>query len=191
MTAIVAPCGGGLFSIVFGIIALVQIRRTRQRGKGLAIAGLITTGACAVAIPVIALLVAANTTQPRDDDGRIAHDGLVSVDSLRAGDCLNGLAEQISFRVPGVPCDEPHEGEVYGVFSLSGGDWPGEEAITSESRNTCLNLLAGYSSTASYDDQVTVYRLEPTRPGWGAGDREVVCIAYFLDGPRTGSVADS
>lgn len=55
----IAPfCGAGTFSVVFGIIALVQIKRTRERGKGLAIGGLVATGAWLAAIAV-ALIVAA------------------------------------------------------------------------------------------------------------------------------------
>lgn len=46
--------GGVLLSVIFGCIALVKIRKAGQRGKGLAVAGLVLS---AVWVLIIALAV--------------------------------------------------------------------------------------------------------------------------------------
>jgi hypothetical protein len=44
---------------------------------------------------------------------------------------------------------------------------------------------------AAYDDEsVEILYLAPNQFSWLTGDREVACIARFLDGRRTGSLAD-
>jgi hypothetical protein len=52
---------GLLLSVVFGFVALSQIKKTRESGRGLAIAGLILSGLWAL---VIALFVVAAVTIP-------------------------------------------------------------------------------------------------------------------------------
>jgi hypothetical protein len=188
VTGIVAPLGGGLLSIIFGIVALVQIRRRRQRGKGLAIAGLAITAAYLAAIAVLITVSLLNSSPMRNDNGEIIRSGSVEADSLRVGDCLEDL-DGTGIDLPGLPCAEPHLAEVYAVFDMDG-DWPGEHTVTARAGESCADHLAIASLDAFEDRAVEVYYFSPTRASWLLGDREVVCVAYFLDGERTGSIFD-
>ena len=67
------------------------------------------------------LLVAAGCTTAvaRDDDGAIVERGALSVFSMRVGDCFDDPDHLIAGEllelgeVPGVPCAEPHDNEVF------------------------------------------------------------------------------
>lgn len=188
---ILAPCVG-LLSVVFGIVALVQLRRRPQAGKGMAIAGLVLTGLWTVAT-VVTVLALDRTTVDRDPDtGTITSGGEVSVLSLQPGDCVNGLEDgSLSLTLPAVPCDEPHEAEVYSVFDVTlDGGWPGEDPILDEAQSRCLEDLERDFPETYADDQVDIFYVYPSEDTWRNGDREVVCLAYYLDGRRTGSIVD-
>jgi hypothetical protein len=187
---ILALCGVGLLSVIFGIIALVQIKKTGQKGRGMAIAGIAITGAW-VAVGVVAaiVVVAIGVGAERDDDGIITDGGRMNITALRPGDCIEELREGRAIdTVPAVPCSEPHIGEVYATFDLADGDWPGEDIVFEEAELGCLDLLFDHSQTAFDDETVDIFYIHPTRTTWRTGDREVVCITYYLDGPRTGSI---
>lgn len=192
---LLAPCGAGLLSIVFGIIALVQIKRTPRPGKWLAIGGLAATGAWLVAIPTVVLVGGVDGSGDQDGSGQVAEASWAWVDprSLVPGDCVDGLSGAEAGAVTDmltVPCAQPHDGEVYARFSVLEYDaWPGDAVLVAAAEGGCLDELAAYSP-ASYDDpQVRFFYLHPTQASWRLGYREITCIAYFLDGRRTGSLS--
>lgn len=188
---ILAPCGVGLLALIFGIIALVQIKQSGQKGRGMAITGLALTGVWAV-LGVILVVVLLVLGAGADGDGEAATSGEVGIDSLLPGDCVERLEEgSITTTVPTVPCAEPHAGEVYAIFDLTDGDWPGDEAVWEEAETGCIDRLFGYSPTAYEDEQVDIFYVHPTSESWEIGDREVVCVTYYLDGLRTGSIEGS
>ncbi|NEE03394.1 DUF4190 domain-containing protein [Phytoactinopolyspora halotolerans] len=173
----------------FGIAALVHIRQRRQRGRGMAIAGLVLSGAWAVGI-VAAIMLTVIDLAERDSDGTITDGGDVSVMSVHVGVCFVNLEEAAEIsRLPAVPCSEPHVAEVFGVFDLPEGEWPGMEAIGEQADSRCAEILIEYSSTAYEDPGVGLFHLHPLESMWPR-DREIVCIAYALDGAVTGSYAD-
>jgi hypothetical protein len=190
---VLTPCGGlpGLLSVIFGITALVQIRRTGEKGKGLAIGGLAATGLWTVAIAlVVAAIVAYDASPSRSDDGQVSAESRISIDDLTTGDCLDDLPDgDRVLRITVVPCDQPHVAQVYDTLSLPDGDWPGEDAVFAEADDGCLDRLMAFPE--AYDDtSVEVLYFHPTQLSWRAGDREITCVAEYLDGPRTGSLLD-
>lgn len=181
--------GGILFGVIFGIIALVQIRRRGQKGRGLAIAGLVLSGLWAIILGVGAALVIMDEAD-RDPSGEITREGSVPATSMQVGDCLENLEEASAISsLPAVPCSEPHEGEVFGLFDLPTGDYPDQASMESQASTRCSELLRAYSAAAFDDPSVGLFYLYPLESGW-PDDREVVCIAAALDGPVTGSYAD-
>jgi hypothetical protein len=167
--------GGVLFSVIFGIVALVKVRKTGQSGKGLAIAGLVLSGVWLLVIGTAIILA--------------AKDGKVSVDRLRTGDCIKTLSESDTvYRMPVVPCTQPHQGEVYGEFDLTRGDYPGDTAIETEAFTQCETLLERYAPQA-VDFAGDLFYLYPRSTDWRRGDRTVTCIAYS-DPAVTGSLKD-
>ena len=64
------------------------------------------------------------TQADRDSSGAIVDAGNIGAFQLRSGDCFNDAGfsfegeEEIS-SLPGVPCSQPHDNEVYAVFDVS------------------------------------------------------------------------
>ncbi len=184
--------GGILLSVVFGIVALVQTRRTGQSGRGMAVTGLVLSGLWLVGLVAVGVTVYL-TGADRDDEGTVTTGGRVSATSVHVGDCLNDLQDSQSVAgFPAVPCSEPHEGEAFALFDLPEGDFPGVDEVFDTAQQECTDRLAGYSQSAYDDPDVSFYIIYPQQANWTRGDREVVCIAVGPEGTtRTGSIKDT
>ena len=174
---------------VFGFVALSQIKRTGQAGRGMAIAGIVLSGVWVIVIAlVIATIVLTGAT--RGEGGEISAGGDISVEDLSLGDCLNDLEEGTQLSVSAIPCAEPHEAQVYAVTDMEAGPYPGDEAITAETERRCLDLMQTDFPDAFADESVQVFFFHPTSASWAQGDQEIVCVALYVDGPRQGSLLD-
>ncbi|WP_406174949.1 DUF4190 domain-containing protein [Streptomyces sp. NBC_00996] len=182
-----APLG-----LIFGAVALLQISRNGQRGKGLAIAGISVSGAVLLLVGLAAPLIDFKvwTLPARSDSGEAAGPGWTTVHSLTAGDCFDpgsGLPERDTLALGGasvrlVPCDESHRGEVYGTFALSGeGEFPGRDGIAAIARPRCVRLFLDYSMDPMAFGRLQTYYFHPDERGWDAGRRTVVCWVARLD----------
>ena len=99
------------------------------------------------------------TQADRDASGAIVDSGNVDAFAMRLGDCFDNtpaLASETGGQVsmlPGVPCSEPHDNEVYAIFDVDYDAFPGDEPMaelafekkklsdrtTGLSRNTSFN----------------------------------------------------
>ncbi|WP_164842355.1 DUF4190 domain-containing protein [Actinoplanes solisilvae] len=181
--------GGGLLGIIFGIVALVQIKKRPQGGRGLAIAGLVISG-----VWLLVYLVACGFAIASDDgDDKAANsvgsgNNRVSVYNLREGDCVGDLGDKDTvYDVPVVKCSVSHEGEVFGTFELPTGAWPGEDKVYSLADAGCAKRLDSYASGPV--DDLEYFPLTPVKSEWPK-DRGVTCIATDPSGPRTTSLRD-
>ncbi len=191
--------GGILLSVIFGCIALSQIKRSGQDGRGMAVAGLIlsgvwTLGWVALIVAAIATTPAASVSDPLvggTTSGSVpstAPDRVAATD-LQVGECVNDVHDTTSLlSLPAVPCTAAHEGEVYAVFSLPAGPYPGQAAIDAQTQDQCRARLATYSPSAPTDPEVGISFVYPFERNWNAGDRQVVCIATAESGTTTGSI---
>lgn len=184
--------GGVLLSVIFGFVALSQIKRRGQGGRGLAIAGLSLSGAWVVGIVAIAVIAALTSSTGTDGPTTsLADSGDVKVQQLAPGQCLNGLEESSAIRdLPVVPCAQPHEGEVFAVFELPDGDYPGDQEVAKLAEDGCVDRLETHAPKAADDPDVTIYFLHPTRSSWRLGDQGVACVAMSGTGKVTGSIQD-
>lgn len=179
--------GGILLSVIFGLIALRQIKRTGQRGRGLAIAALAISGVWVVLV----IVVVAVTEADRDESGSITNSGELSVEDLEVGDCLNNLVEDEAVTtVDAVSCSASHEAEVYASIMVPDGDWPGIEGMSQQATNRCADDLAENFPKVYEDRTVEIFFFAPNSASWRFGDREITCVAQYTDGPRTGSLRD-
>jgi hypothetical protein len=190
IAALVLGLCAGPLGLVFGLIALSQIRRTGEGGRGMAIAGVVLGSLVTVLLALLvisAVLVVAGNAATRDDSGTIDRRGPVALVDLRVGDCIEDL-DGADLRVAAfaVPCREPHEGEVFAVFDLPAGPYPGEDRIAEIAYEECVTRLGDYSATAAADPDVGLFHFAPQSRGWALGDREIVCIATWDTGPRAG-----
>ncbi|HEX6871244.1 MAG TPA: DUF4190 domain-containing protein [Micromonosporaceae bacterium] len=177
--------GGVLFAVLFGVMALVQVRKRPQKGRGLAIAGLSAAGVWLLVIAgAIALGVASGAD--RNGSGEIVGSGRVTVDSLRPGDCISGVKEGMVRSMTAVPCAEPHDGEVFALFDLAAGTFPGEVEVARLAEEGCTDRFDAYAADGGDYEELGLYYLTPTRTDW-LTDRSVLCIASY-SAPITGSI---
>ena len=175
-------------AIAFAVVALVQVRRNGQRGRGLAIAALAVSGAW-IAVWAVIFTLAFTGQVDRDQAGRIVKAGDLELTEIRAGDCLDGVTrDEVPTTVRGVPCAQPHDAEVFGVFDLPDGRYPDESTLTRLATSGCDELRAGYSTSAASDPTLQPVYLTPIEEDWPR-DRRVVCLLFGV-GKQTGSLRD-
>ena len=170
--------------LILGIIALVQIRRRGERGKGMAIAGAVLSSVG------LALWVVSLSTNVASDFWEGFKDGAVgSSFSLAKGDCFDVPGSNFDenvYDVDEVPCTGEHEGEVFAVVPLSGGDFPGDDRVTDIAEDKCWTLQDAYVLDHwSLPPEADVYYLTPTAESWDWGDREITCVYSHTDESAT------
>ncbi|MET8568459.1 DUF4190 domain-containing protein [Streptomyces sp. NPDC004783] len=177
--------------LVLGLVALGQIRKKGERGKGLAVAGSLLSSVGLVLWAVsLSTGVASDVWQSFKDAAR----GEGTAYALSPGQCFttpSGSLQGVTYDVDEVPCDQEHDGEVFAAFDLPGGAYPGDGEITRSADDRCYGLRDGYAMDRwALPADVDVYYLTPTRESWRAGDREITCLFGNTDerGTLTGSL---
>lgn len=164
--------------LVLGIVALVQIKRRGERGKGMAVAGMVMSS---IGVVLLALTVA--TGGARDfwegfEDA--AGDSGGSAFSLEVGECFDtagGSLKGVTIDVDEVPCTREHDAEVFAEFEMSEGDYPGQDEAADEADRRCYLLRNTYAMDSwAVPEDVAVYSFTPTAQSWRVGDREVSCL---------------
>jgi hypothetical protein len=179
--------GGVFLAVIFGFVALSQIRKRPQNGRGLAIAGLIISGLWVLIFCVTAgLMTAASNLASDQRDSIVDSNGNPALDpsarfpgnKLEAGDCLKSFdeSEQIS-QFPAISCEAPHDGEVIGTFDLTGSSYPSAETIRARAEEECAALAQAYIDPAHPAlDSLEVQYLYPVAVSWDKGERKVICV---------------
>ena len=86
-----------------------------------------------------------------------------------------------------VDCAKPHADEVYAVFVMPDGPFPGAAAVQ-EFKDKCnREALAAYSAAEANSPVQHTSRRFPDEKSWATGDRSVACMVAS-DPPTTGSV---
>ena len=176
-----------LLSLIFGIIALRQIPRRRQRGRGLAIAGLAVSGGWVVLLVSLILLGTATTPGKQSGTGPTASPSAgpsgtqtANVFSLRTGECFqNPPASQtvlgITY-VTVVPCTTPHNAQVFVQFAATGGSYPGSAALKRQADLGCHTRITGTVQNSKITDTMTLRYLYPLPTSWADGHRTITCL---------------
>ncbi|MDT7763730.1 MAG: hypothetical protein QOC63_3150 [Mycobacterium sp.] len=145
--------------VIFGIIALVEAKRGRRAGPGLALAAIVISvlwaaGAAGFYIVRHTSDLVVGTTQ--------------SGETLSVGECVDetpqgqlGGAEAGGKRPVG--CDEPHSDEVFAILSLS--YFPGGIADLDEIVVNCQSQLQKYSPSVAREPGVQIVWQHPARTG--------------------------
>lgn len=122
----------------------------------------------------------------RDEAGAITESGGLGVFKMKVGDCIGlpGDDAEEAQSVEGVPCAEPHDGQVYDEFTLTSADLPGKDELSDLAFNGCAErFFPATGMTMEQAEQHDIYFFTPTRESWDAlGDRLVTCIVISLDG---------
>ncbi len=193
--AIAALCCGllGIFplaaiaAIVLGIVALSQLQRRIQRGRGMAIAGIVLGGLWLVGWTA-ALIFAASVDQPTPDpSGAVTRQSGTFVDNLRAGDCFSysgGKGDEVDL-VSVVPCASPHEAQVVITFELPDGPYPGEDEVIDAAEKGCTDKADPLLTDRAYENLEPAF-FYPDSFTW-RGDRTVTCVIEAPSGTTTGT----
>ncbi|MFD5025294.1 DUF4190 domain-containing protein [Streptomyces sp. NPDC058373] len=182
--------------LILGAFALPSVKRRRERGKGLAVAGMILSS-CGLALWTV-MLATGGFSSFMEGFREGMREGAGSAFSLRTGDCFDvpggqGLEGEM-YDVDKVDCARPHDGEVFGVFDLPDGDaYPGEDRIDAIADRRCTALVDGYAGSTAEElpEEVFVFYYLPTPESWALDDREVSCIFGKDGGKLTGSLGET
>ena len=158
--------GGTILSVLFAVVALFQLRDSRQRGRGLAIAALVISAAW---IAIITSLIAY---------GLSAQGANVRAIDLKTGDCVKDTAEgRLPTWVKRVRCDRPHFGEAFAVLTLPDATtYPGDQSLRARA-DECGPTFFDYAPNSPEGPTFRVAVAYPTADGWANGERSVVCVA--------------
>lgn len=153
---------------------------------------LVTVGAAAITLSGCSLLgqLTGGETATRDDSGEVVEgNDNTDVFTLQVGDCLNdATASDTVETIPTVPCDEPHDSEIYASIIMSGDTYPGDDVVVAEADAGCLDAFAGFAGI-EYDSSLYYFSYYfPTEGSWAGGDREILCTIYDEAGQVTGSL---
>jgi len=185
---VLSLCGGWVVSVVFGIIALVQIKRSGGRGRAIAVVSLVLS-VVGIAGAATAVAVFVSSLPSRDGSGHIDRVATVDVYRLETGDCIASFdASRVNDRVDAVPCAQPHHAEVFAVFALPDGAYPGEEKARDLAVAGCAHRVHDPAQPFTGADSLHTFAFAPSRLSWTLRDRDVVCLAYDPEHVRTSSL---
>ncbi len=183
--------------IIAGAVALAQIKRTGEKGRGLAIGGIIAGGVitvltilATVAFVLFAILgagVAASSADPFDLPAEPGDGGVTigpseqapgDLYTLAVGACLDDIPSGFISPSNLVDCAQPHTYEVFGSFFLDDGAFPGDDAIESSAYEGCDAAYPDYVGV-TWDQSALAYSfVSPSEETWAEGDREISCLLY-------------
>jgi hypothetical protein len=181
--------GGVLFSPLFGLIALAKIKRTGQRGRGLAVAGLVLSG---VWLLVLAVVFGVN---------RYVVHRAEDVVALRIGQCfdLPAAGGDDAF-VPGpiatLPCEQAHRAEMVGWVSPgdelgNAGGYPGAAALVQLAESGCPSVSRDYVlDPLSLPADVHPRWYVPRASEWVRGGQSITCFLVADRSPVSRSLRE-
>ncbi|HDH03663.1 MAG TPA: hypothetical protein ENH15_05405 [Actinobacteria bacterium] len=117
-----------------------------------------------------------------------------NVFDLAVGTCFNDgdLSEVEITDVPVVDCAEPHDNEVYYLFDMADGLFPGVDQVSATAFEGCVAAFDSYVGLDYASSELVATFLAPSSGSWEEDDREVVCFLYQIDLDKlTGTMRDS
>lgn len=189
VAAFIAPPVG----LILSLVALGQTGPGKRGGRPIAIAGAILGGVFTVVwiIAIIAVSIVLNRTLDDVAEADAAEPAGREIIAFTLGQCFNDGSEKGTVGAT-VDCDQPHDNQVYHVFNVAdAAAFPGDDVIGDEAENRCDAAFDRFVGVDYYESQYYSSSILPSAETWAAGDREVACFLYTLDGPTTGSAQDS
>lgn len=159
-------------ALILGIIALVRIPTTREKGRGLAVAGIVL--ACLWVVGIGLVIGFADPDPERDASGQVTATADVAPEKLRVGDCVAEVKEGEVQDIKVQPCSQPNGGKVFAVFDLPKGAFPGLEAVQADAEKGCTDRWKQLGEQAT--DLSDIFYLHPTEDSWSLGDHSVSCL---------------
>lgn len=135
----------------------------------------------------------------RDPTGAIVRSGDIDAFEIRLGDCFDDGAaaateeDELVSEVPGVPCSQPHDNEVFAVYDVELEAYPETDELSDIAFDGCVQRFEAYVGRDYQSSALDVSTLFPTQETWRElNDREVICYLYDIDFNKLeGSMKDS
>ncbi len=148
-----------------------------------------------LSVVVVVAIVAANAGKATRSaaTGVITHRGHLNAFSLRVGDCFdNPTGAHTVDTVTALPCNQPHNAQIYAKFKLTGSDhsYPGTAVVAQRARSGC-NARIGSVDKAITTGAMTLRILLPEKTSWTAGHRTVSCMIVNPTATLTTSLLNS
>lgn len=130
---------------------------------------------------------------PRDEEsGQVTESSNIDIFSLKVGDCKMASGTGMIEDTDVVPCDQPHDEEVFFEFKVDDGEFD-DAAITAAAETQCYGQpftdFVGLDYNSSSLDAAYI---SPSKDTWEQlNDRVVQCIIADPAGQTTGSLKGS
>ncbi|XVU21617.1 DUF4190 domain-containing protein [Actinoplanes sp. CA-054009] len=175
----------GLISIILAIVGLRQSRRNGdKRGKVFAIIALCICGLWISAIAVVAGIAIARDAADgpdRDATGVLRGERSLSIDNMRAGDCVKDLLNDTGDYFDALPCSSPHSSELFAKFDLP-------KATEAQAEAGCAKRFVTYAGAKPPADAKYILFTARMEELGETGDPGVLCFAHQRSGTTTGSL---
>ncbi|MFF4366268.1 septum formation family protein [Streptomyces sp. NPDC001594] len=169
--------------VVFALVALAQIGRRHERGRALAVVGLVVSlltsavmlyGLASYTRPFLERL-GSSRPAPEPVEGQLTDTG-----RLRPGDCFNvpggDLLDETPFTYR-TDCARVHDAEVTAATTLGPGPFPGASKLKDTATDACWKAQDAYAMDSwALPGYAEMYYFAPTREAWRAGDRRLICL---------------
>ena len=209
----IAIAGWALLAVGF-VMSLISLFLRGRKWPG--ITGLVIAVVGAILAAAVSFLVAATTSSPDTDgtsfgtpserptDGGTATESqdpssiegaeMVPFADLEVGDCLPLVEygeDELVFELPVVPCEQPHTDEVFFIYDVEDGEFPGDDALNESAWNGCYEAFEAYVGRSYEASELDFYNYQPTKATWiRENDRTVQCILFSYE-DVTGTLRDS
>jgi hypothetical protein len=192
-----------VLSVILGIAAMAGIRRSGQRGRGLAIAGFALSGVWVVAIAGLIVLGAvtggsggsnppsgapASSASPATTQASTP--ASVSVFSLPVGTCFDnpsGNLFSINSVTP-ISCIRAHNAQVFAQFNVRGTSFPGTAAMERRADNGCNARITGHLDQSKITSAMSLHFIFPRQLAWDSGQRRISCLVVDSSRDLTSSL---
>ena len=133
-----------------------------------------------------------------DDDAPVVVETTVPVvgeDGLVVGQCIDD--DELDKYLAGddfslVPCDDPHDAEIYFVHDFPSGPYPGDETVVADLKSVCRAAFEEYVGRDFESSALNFWSLWPTEGWWESGNRVGECALFGPDSSKlTGSAYQS
>lgn len=102
-----------------------------------------------------------------------------SLFELEVGACLNDADVPIGADladIPVVPCDQPHDSELYAIHEVPDGAYPGADALIEEGQARCQGSFGEFVGIDFRSSALDFFLYYPTPSSWAQGDRSIYCL---------------
>lgn len=124
-----------------------------------------------------------------EESGQVTESSNIDIFALKVGDCKMESPEGLLSDADVVPCEEPHDEEVYYELKMDDGEFS-SEAVDAASQECIGDAFTNFIGIDYNSSSLEVYPITPTQDTWDQlNDRVIQCVVTNPAGQTTGSLA--